>query len=183
LVLIYNHVFQLLLFFEKVEIIAQKTIKSFMKPQRFFEGFEITRTCTSLIAGFFLRSRTGQHCYVPQSHKFSFLNFWYFFKLLLRLSSLSCEIFQFAHAIKDFMLLKIIIGHKHPWTFCKCIQRFQAQQKHDTNIAKDMTHTWVNNANKVRTCTSYLVYNKFLVNVPREYDNHFFYIFLWQITN
>lgn len=58
-------------FFEKVEIIAQKkTIKSFMKPQRFFEGFEITRTCTYLIAGFFLKSRTGQHCYVPNHIKF-----------------------------------------------------------------------------------------------------------------
>ncbi len=45
-------------------------------------------------------------------------------------------------AIKDFMLLKIIIRYKHPWTFCTCIQRFQAQRKHDTNIAKDMTQPW-----------------------------------------
>jgi hypothetical protein len=64
----YNYVFQLLLFFEKVEIIAQKTIKSFMKPQWFFEDFEIT--CTSLIAGFLLKSRIGQHWYVPNHIKF-----------------------------------------------------------------------------------------------------------------
>jgi len=89
----------------------------------------------------------------------------------------------FAHAIKDFMLLKIIIGYKHTGTFCTCIQRFQAQQKHDTNIAKDMTQAWVNNANKVRTCTSYSVYNKIWVNVPKEYDNHVFYLFLWMIAN
>jgi hypothetical protein len=82
-------------------------------------------------------------------------------------------------AIKENILIKIIIGYKHLWTFHTCIQRFQAQKKDDTNMAKDMTQAWVKNANKVRTCTSYLIYNKIWVNVPREHDRHFSTSYGW----